>query len=1538
LHKSDTKYKKLLRKFVQSKKGIGSMIFEEEQNQGLYDSQFEHDSCGIGFVAHLKGKASHNIVADALKMLTNMEHRGACGCEVETGDGAGILIQNPHQFLKEKCAKINVHLPDYGEYGVGTIFFPAEVSVREACRERLAELMEQLDLELIGYRPVPVSQEGIGATALSVEPSIEQIFIKSKKGYTFDDLERRLFVFRSYSTHNIGSTRKGKSIPGNNYFFYWVSLSYKTLIYKGQLRTMQLGAYFLDLQDERLVSALGMVHSRFSTNTFPKWKLAQPFRYIAHNGEINTIRGNVNWMKSKEAIFKTGYFTEEEMKILLPICDNAHSDSANLDAIVEMLVLCGRPIAEVMMMVIPEAWQDNALIEDPKKAFYEYYSSMMEPWDGPASISFTDGKVIGATLDRNGLRPSRYVVTEDDILIMASEAGALPIDESKAIIKGRLQPGKIFVADLEQGRIISDEEVKQQMATQNPYREWVNLNKITLEELPASETNGIYISEDVLLNKQIAFGYTAEDLKMILVPMVETAIEPVGSMGSDIPLAVFSNQPQHLSFYFKQLFAQVSNPPIDPIREKAIMSLYSTLGPTLNILKETPEHCRQIHLKQPILTNEELAKLKYLKHPHFKTKVVDMVFEAQDKLGALEKALDKICLEAEEAVKAGCSIVILSDRNVDAHHAPIPSLLACGAIHHHLIRKETRAAVSLVIETGDARETHHFATLIGYGAAAINPYLAYDSIFALQNTGLIDQGMSKEQMIGNYIKSVGYGLRKIFSKMGISTMQSYQGAQIFEILGLGKQVIDKCFVGSVSRIGGLGFDELAKELLTNFYKAFPKGEMPNKMIDIGGVYQWKAEGEAHLFNPGTIHLLQKATKNNDYAVFKQFSEKMNAQTEQTITIRGLFEFKKNRPAVSIEEVESVENILKRFATGAMSFGSISHEAHSTLAIAMNRIGGKSNSGEGGEDEIRFYPKENGDWERSAIKQVASGRFGVTSYYLANASELQIKMAQGAKPGEGGQLPGHKVDEWIGKVRHSTPGVGLISPPPHHDIYSIEDLAQLIYDLKNANRDARINVKLVAEAGVGTIAAGVAKAKADVVLISGHDGGTGASPISSIRHAGIPWELGLAEAHQTLVKNKLRNRIIVQTDGQLRTGKDVAMAILLGAEEWGVATAALVVEGCIMMRKCHLNTCPVGVATQDPELRKKFTGKPEHVVSFFTFLAQELREVMAELGFKTVNEMVGQTDVLKLRDNIDHWKIKHLDLSPILYRERYGEEAGLHKQIEQDHDMGNILDWQLIEVSKPALASGQAVQANFNIISTDRSTGTMLSHEISKIYKGQGLPDNTIHLKFKGSAGQSFGAFAARGLTMELEGEANDYFGKGLSGSKLIVYPHQEAKLVAQENMIIGNVAFYGATSGEAYIKGLAGERFCVRNSGVQTVVEGVGDHGCEYMTGGTVVILGDTGRNFAAGMSGGVAYIYDPQHQFSQFCNTELVDLEAPDSEDEQNLLQLIRNHLNYTNSDVAKMLLNNWNNGFPLFVKVMPRDYKVVLMKRKAQQLELSH
>ena len=1496
------------------------------KNQGLYDPSFEHDSCGIGFVANLKGKKSHKNVKDALSMLIRMEHRGACGCEANTGDGAGILIQIPHDFFKEVVTGFEI--PEFEEYGVGQLFLPKDSSKSDACKALIKSALDKFGIEILGYRKVATDNGLIGESAIATELDVQQVFVKRPAGMDLETFERKLFIARNYAIHTAF-----KTIDGLEDDFYIPTFSYKTIVYKGMLQTMQVEPYFPDLSDERVTSALAVVHSRFSTNTFPKWKLAQPFRYIAHNGEINTVRGNVNWFKSREAIFKSSNFSAEELEMLFPICDHTQSDSANLDNAVEMLVMSGRSLPHVMMMLIPEAWQENPEMDAQRRAFYEYHSNLMEPWDGPASISFTDGKIVGATLDRNGLRPSRYLVTDDDTLIMASETGVLETDPSKVVKRGRLQPGKIFVADLEQGRIISDEELKADICSRQPYAQWIKDNQVHIDDLPVyKQVTGEY-DEETLLNRQQAFGYSSEDLKDVIAQLAENGKEPLGSMGVDIPLPILSDQSQHLSHYFKQLFAQVTNPPIDPIRERMVMSLFTSVGYSPNILEETPEHCSKIQITQPVLTNKNLNKLKFIDHPRYNSITIDITFPAVDDAGALEGAIDRICAEAVEAAKNNFNIIILSDREIDAKTAAIPSLLAMGAVHHALINANLRAKAGIVIEAGDIRETHHVATLIGYGAAAVNPYLTFETIKGLIKSGLIDSKFDYKQLRENFIKGVGAGMLKIFSKMGISTIQSYQGAQIFEALGIANSVVDKCFAGTVSRVGGLDFDGIAKETLVRHRLAYPEKAKLNDRLEVGGVFQWKRRGEYHLFNPESIHFLQKATRDNDYETYKKYANVINDQTKKAATLRGLIDFTGHNP-ISIDEVEPVENIFKRFATGAMSFGSISFEAHSTLAVAMNRIGGKSNSGEGGEDPRRFVRKENGDLERSAIKQVASGRFGVTSYYLTNADEIQIKMAQGAKPGEGGQLPGHKVDDWIGRTRHSTPGVGLISPPPHHDIYSIEDLAQLISDLKNANRAARINVKLVSEAGVGTIASGVAKAHADVILIAGHDGGTGASPISSIRHAGLPWELGLSEAHQTLVRNKLRGRVTLQADGQMKTGRDIAIAALMGAEEWGVATAALVVEGCIMMRKCHLNTCPVGVATQNKELRSRFNGKADHVVNFFHFIAQELREIMAELGFKTVQEMVGHVEKLKMREDITNWKYKNLDLSRILYKAETDDSVSIVKNEEQDHGLENVLDRKMIKAAEKSLEKGEKVYGEYKIINTDRSCGTMISNEISKRYDGEGLPEGTIHFKYKGSAGQSFGAFSAKGLKLEVEGETNDYFGKGQSGSTLIVYPHVESSYAPSENMICGNVAFYGATSGEAYIRGLAGERFCVRNSGVKAVVEGIGDHGCEYMTGGIAVILGETGRNFAAGMSGGCAYVYNPNGTFADNLNTEMVDLDPFEKEDKAELLRLVTNHFENTKSDVAEKILADFETELKNFVKVMPRDYKAVMLKRKLSEL----
>lgn len=1494
-------------------------------NQGLYHPSFEHDACGIGFVAHIKGHKTHAHIADALTILENMEHRGACGCEQNTGDGAGIMIQIPHEFFVHDCLHRGIHLPDVGRYAVGMLFFPKEIGLREQCRQIFERTAQLLGLPIICYRKVPVNTQPIGNTALSVEPEMEQVFIACpddiKPG---DDFERKLFILRNHSTHIIHNTVRQDAIG-----FYLASLSSKIIVYKGQLTSMQVRQYFTDLSNPTMVSAFGLVHSRFATNTFPSWKLAQPFRYMAHNGEINTLQGNLNWLRSSEKGFTSPYFSAEEMDMLLPIISNGQSDSACLDNIIELLTLTGRSLPHVMMMLIPEAWDGDEQMDPIKKAFYEFHSSFMEPWDGPASISFTNGDIIGATLDRNGLRPSRYWITSDDRVIMGSEAGVLPVDPSIIIKKGRLHPGKMFLVDMQKGRLITDDELKAEICAQKPYADWLNKYKIRLEELPEPRVQFTALEHEQVLKYQKAFGYSTEDIEKLILPMAQEGKEPIGAMGTDIPLAVLSHQSQHLSYYFKQLFAQVTNPPIDPIREKLVMSLSTFVGNNGNLLVEDSLTCHSVALRHPILSNHELEKIRSIDTGLFQSKTIQCYFRADGKEGSLKAALERICRYATDAVADGFKVLVLQDRAIDSNHAAIPSLLATSAIHHHLIKKGIRGNVGIIVEAGDVWEVHHFACLIAFGATAINPYLALSTINILHQQQRYPETTSLASLHKNYIKAVCDGLLKVFSKMGISTLQSYQGAQIFEILGISADVVDQYFTGAVSRIGGLGVDDIARETLTRHYYAFSKNDVAGNRLPVGGIYQWKQRGEQHLFNPQTIHLLQHASKYKDYDTFKKYSRLVNEQTQKACTLRGLFEFKNDRPSISIEEVEPAQSIYRRFATGAMSFGSISWEAHTTLAIAMNRLGGKSNTGEGGEDEQRYQRLPNGDSMRSAIKQVASARFGVTSLYLTEADELQIKMAQGAKPGEGGQLPGHKVDEWIGKVRHSTPGVGLISPPPHHDIYSIEDLAQLIFDLKNANRAARISVKLVSKAGVGTIAAGVAKAKADVVLIAGHDGGTGASPLSSIRHAGLPWELGLAEAQQTLVKNKLRSRVVLQADGQMKTGRDIAIATLLGAEEWGIATAALIVEGCIMMRKCHENTCPVGVATQNPELRKRFTGNPDHVVHFFEMITQELREIMAELGFKTIDEMVGQSQYLKAKENLEHWKYKTLDFSPIFYKEPTATSADYFNNSVQDHELQHILDWKLLQAAQPALTEQHNVKASFPIYNTNRTVGTLLSNEITKKFGAAGLPAHSIHFKFTGTAGQSFGAFNTHGITLELEGDANDYFGKGLSGASLIVYPPQQATYTPEDNIIIGNVALYGATSGRAFIRGKAGERFAVRNSGAHVVVEAVGDHGCEYMTGGRVLILGETGRNFAAGMSGGIAYVYDINRKLPTHCNTEMVDLDSCQEADKIEIAEMLQQHVSYTGSSAGKFLLDDLENQLQHFVKVFPRDYKKVLAQQ---------
>ena len=1496
----------------------------EQNAQGLYVPELEHDACGIGFVAHLKNSKSHKIVTQALDMLARMEHRGGQGCDPCSGDGAGILLQKPHEFLVTEALKEGITLPKFDQYGVGTILFPKDENHRDHCREILARTAERLSLEVIGYRVLPTDNSMIGADPLSSEPQFEHMFVTGGPDMEPAVLERKLFILRNYATRICL-----ESVNGIKDNFYINTFSYKTIVYKGQLTTEQVPQYFLDLQNPSMVTALALVHSRFSTNTFPRWRLAQPFRYIAHNGEINTVRGNINWMKAREALLEAEFFTRSELDMLMPICTDGMSDSASFDMALELLVLSGRSLPHALMMMIPEAWQENKSMDPKRRAFYQYHANLMEPWDGPASVCFTDGVQVGATLDRNGLRPSRYTVTKDDFLVMASESGVVEIDPENIKLRGRLQPGRIFVADLEQGRIISDDEVKDGIAARKPYETWLQNNLVKLEDQPAALERNIQPDAGKLLKRLQSFGVTSEEVNDIILPMLLDGKEPLGAMGVDWPLAVLSHQSQHLSHYFKQLFAQVTNPPIDPIRERMVMSLNTYLGKDKNLLAETPEHCHKVELESPVLSNAELQKINALDDKHLQAKTLETFFAASGEPGKLKKALARICRYAEDAIHDGYSIIILSDRNATSDHAPIPAMLVTGAVHHYLIKRGLRAMCDIVVETGDVRETHHFATVIGYGASAVNAYLIEEMIVDLQNKKRLPADKSVDEIFKSYKYAIDAGLLKIFSKMGISTIQSYQGAQIFEALGISKAVVDDYFKGTVTRIQGLSIDDIAHEILVRHRFAYPLRAVPAQRLDVGGVYQWKQRGEKHLFNPTTISLLQESTRNKNYEQFKQYAEAVDKQGDDAATLRSQFVFvPKETGPISIDEVEPAESILKRFATGAMSFGSISHEAHSTLAIAMNRIGAKSNSGEGGEDPIRFKPKENGDWERSAIKQVASGRFGVTSYYLTNAAEIQIKMAQGAKPGEGGQLPGHKVDDWIGRTRHSTPGVGLISPPPHHDIYSIEDLAQLIYYLKNANREGRVNVKLVSEAGVGTIASGVAKAKADVILIAGFDGGTGASPLSSIRHAGLPWELGLSEAHQTLMKNGLRNRVVLQADGQMKTPRDLTIAALLGSEEWGVATAALVVEGCIMMRKCHLNTCPVGIATQNKTLRERFDGRVDDVVTFFGYMVQGMRENMAMLGYKSITEMVGQTQNLKVREDVTHWKYKNLDLSTILFKQQGKEEDGMFNQTTQNHNLEAVLDRKLIELAAPALEKGEAVSGEFPITNVDRSCGAMLSNEISKVYDDQGLP-KSMQVKFKGSAGQSFGCFLAKGVEFTVEGDANDYWGKGLSGGQIVVYPYRSSTLVAKDNIIVGNVCFYGATSGQSYINGMAGERFCVRNSGAEVVVEGIGDHGCEYMTGGIMINLGSTGRNFAAGMSGGVAYIWDQDDKFTANCNMELVDLDPLDQADKDLLIAKVTKHLELTESNMAAKFLADVEASLAKVVKVMPRDYKAALAAR---------
>jgi glutamate synthase (NADPH/NADH) large chain len=1524
--------------------------------QGLYDAAREHDACGVGFVAHIKGKRTHEIIEQGLKVLVNLTHRGATGADPLQGDGAGILIQIPDALLRSECQKLGIALPGPDHYAVGMVFLPRAKATRLACERVIAECIADEGQRIVGWRDVPTCNEGVGEGVKLLEPVIRQVLIARGEGVCDQGaFERKLFVIRKRIEHAVHALKLEDS-----HAFYIPSMSSRTLVYKGMLLARQVGTYYLDLQNEGAVSALALVHQRFSTNTFPTWELAHPFRMIAHNGEINTLRGNVNWMAARRHALSSPLLGNDLAK-LWPLIVEAQSDSACFDNALELLVAGGYSLAHAMMLLIPEAWAGNPLMDEERRAFYEYYAAYMEPWDGPAAVAFTDGRQIGATLDRNGLRPARYLITDDDLVVMASEMGVLNIPQEKIVKKWRLQPGRMFLIDLEQGRIIDDAELKTQLSGAKPYRKWINESRIALEELPPVER--VLEERASLLDRQQAFGYTQEDLKFLMAPMAATGQEAVGSMGNDSPLAVLADRPKPLYNYFKQLFAQVTNPPIDPIREELVMSLVSFVGPRPDLLAidETRPQLR-LEVSQPILTREDMAKiLKIEKYTTggFRASLLDICYPVVKGAAGMEPALTALCQSAEQAVREGYNILVLSDRGLDREHLAIPALLATSAVHHHLVRSGLRTSAGIVAETGSAREVHHFAVLASYGAEAIHPYLAFETLTELH--GLVPEDMSYKEQCKRYIKAVDKGLLKVMSKMGISTYQSYCGAQIFEAIGLNNTFVTHYFTGTASNVEGIGIREVAEEAVRLHKLAFGEHPLYRNALDAGGEYAYRIRGEPHMWTPETIAKLQHATRSGSYTTYKDYARLINEQSEALMTLRGLFEINESSTPIPLDEVEPAKEIVKRFATGAMSLGSISHEAHTTLAIAMNRIGGRSNTGEGGEDSIRYKPMENGDSMRSAIKQVAAGRFGVTIEYLVNADQLQIKMAQGAKPGEGGQLPGHKVSSYIAKIRHSVPGVGLISPPPHHDIYSIEDLAQLIHDLKNANPRASVSVKLVSEVGVGTVAAGVSKAKSDHVTISGHDGGTGASPWSSIKHAGTPWELGLAETQQTLVLNRLRGRIAVQVDGQLKTGRDVVIGALLGADEFGFATAPLVVEGCIMMRKCHLNTCPVGIATQDETLRKKFVGQPEHVVNYFFFVAEEVREYMAQMGFRSFNEMIGRSDMLDMRGGIAHWKAKGLDFSRIFYRPEVPPGVAIFHCEEQDHGLSGALDLKLIEQARSALEKREPVVIESAIRNTNRTVGAMLSGEVAFRYGHEGLAEDTIHVRLKGTAGQSFGAFLAHGVTLELRGEANDYVGKGLSGGRIVIYPPAECPVPPEQNIIVGNTVLYGAITGECYFRGVAGERFAVRNSGCIAVVEGVGDHGCEYMTGGTVVVLGYTGRNFAAGMSGGIAYVLDEEGDFEKRCNLAMVELEAVPEEDQaleeighqggdmethgrvkvrhlgqsdaRLLRVLIQRHLHFTGSARAKTILDGWNRYLPKFVKIMPIEYRRALREMVAAQ-----
>jgi glutamate synthase (NADPH/NADH) large chain len=1488
---------------------------------GLYDPRNEHDSCGVSFVAHLKGHRSNELVLTGLKALTNLEHRGATGAESDTGDGAGILLQVPDALYR---GSVDFELPPAGAYATGIAFLPTEEVACEKAMAAIDATVDEVGLTVLGWRDLPIEPGCLGTTSRAAMPTFRQVFVTDPQGSTGIDLDRKVFVARKRSRRELTGELDT----------YFASLSARTIVYKGMLTTPQLSEFFPDLTDPRTESALLLVHSRFSTNTFPSWPLAHPYRFIAHNGEINTVQGNQNWMRAREAMLETDLLPGIDRAF--PICTPESSDTARFDEVLELLHLGGYPIHHAMLMMIPEAWENDTTMSQEQRDFYRFHAGMMEPWDGPASVTFTDGEVIGAVLDRNGLRPSRYWVTDDDLVVMASEVGVIDIEPSKVIAKGRLQPGKMFLIDTREGRIVGDEEIKSTLAAEHPYGEWLAEGMVDLPDLPAREH--IVFSHDSVLRRQQMFGYTHEELKILITPMALNGMEALGSMGTDTPLAVLSERPRLLFDYFKQLFAQVTNPPLDAIREEVVTAVSSAIGPEANLLAPGPESCRLLALPFPIIDNDELAKIIHIdddgEHPGLEAKVLSGLYRVAEGGDGLRTALDRVCRQASDAIEAGVRILVLSDRNADTVEAPIPSLLLTAAVHHHLVRTKQRTMAGLVVEAGDAREVHHMALLVGYGAGAINPYLAFESIedlIAEDMHGL--GGVDTSTAIANYIKACGKGVLKVMSKMGVSTVASYTGAQIFEAIGLGDEVVEQYFTGTVSQLGGIGLDEIATEVAARHRMANPARpeDRAHRKLELGGEYQWRREGELHLFNPETVFKLQHATRAGRYDIFKEYSAKVDDQSKRLMTLRGLFEFCDDRDPIPIEDVEPIDEIVKRFSTGAMSYGSISVEAHQTLAIAMNQLGAKSNTGEGGEDPDRLYDPQR----RSSIKQVASGRFGVTAEYLTNSDDIQIKMAQGAKPGEGGQLPAHKVYPWIAATRHSTPGVGLISPPPHHDIYSIEDLKQLIHDLKNANPDARIHVKLVAETGVGTVAAGVSKAKADVVLISGHDGGTGASPLTSLKHAGGPWELGLAETQQTLLLNGLRDRIVVQTDGQMKTGRDVVVAALLGAEEYGFATAPLVVSGCIMMRVCHLDTCPVGIATQNPELRSRFSGDPAFVVNFFEYIAEEVRELMAQLGFATMAEMIGHVECLDTRPAADHWKASGLDISPILAEPVNAYDQTMRQSVAQDHGLDEALDRRLIELSRSAIDDAAPVKIDLPIRNVNRTVGTMLGHEVTKKWRGAGLPDGTIDITLTGSAGQSFGAFLPSGIQLRLIGDANDYLGKGLSGGRLIVYPHPDAPFVAEEHVIAGNVIAYGATGGEIFLRGNVGERFCVRNSGALAVSEGVGDHGCEYMTGGRVVVLGEMGRNFGAGMSGGIAYLYDRTGDVASKINYGMVGFEELDAEDREFLRTTIERHLDYTGSAVAAGILASWQVEIARFRKVMPADYKRVLDVISASEAE---